>query len=71
MLHIYVCGGTLQVRTARAFLRDVTPVSPAALLLFGGGLEVKHEEGAVVVGGWARCAALPFVCLPLRIFCVS
>ncbi|KAG1663311.1 hypothetical protein FOA52_006270 [Chlamydomonas sp. UWO 241] len=46
-----------KVATARVFLRDVTPVSPMALLLFGGPLKVLHEEGAVLVDGWARVRA--------------
>jgi len=48
-----------QVKTSRTFLRDVTPVSPISLMLFGGPLTVIHQEGAVLVDGWIRCAALP------------
>ena len=36
------------------FLRDVTPVSPMAVLLFGGALQVLHAEGVVMVDGWVR-----------------
>ena len=46
-----------QVQTSRVFLRDVTPVSPMALLLFGGPLRVLHEDGVVVVGGRTRVRA--------------
>jgi ATP-dependent RNA helicase DHX29 len=46
-----------QVRTTRTFLRDCTVVSPMALLLFGGALEVRHEAGLVTVDGWLRIRA--------------
>lgn len=38
----------------RVHLREVTPVSPMALLLFGGPLKVLHQEGVVLVDGWVR-----------------
>ena len=53
-----------KVRTTKAFLRDVTAVSPIAVCLFGGSgsgsgcLEVRHAERALVVDGWLR-ARLP------------
>ncbi|GAX74754.1 hypothetical protein CEUSTIGMA_g2201.t1 [Chlamydomonas eustigma] len=46
-----------KVKTTRIFLRDVTPVSPMALLLFGGSLQVMHTEGVVLVDGWVRVQA--------------
>ncbi|KAF5835639.1 P-loop containing nucleoside triphosphate hydrolase protein [Dunaliella salina] len=46
-----------KVKTSRTFLRDVTPVSPISLMLFGGPLTVLHQEGAVLVDGWIRVRA--------------
>ena len=46
-----------QVKTTRTFLRDCTVVSPMALLLFGGELQVVHEEGYVLIDGWIRIRA--------------
>lgn len=43
-----------KMRTSQVFLRDCTMVSPAALLLFGGKLEVDHAAGRVTVDGWLR-----------------
>jgi hypothetical protein len=42
------------MKTSRTFLMDCTVVSPIALLLFGGDLEVRHEEGYVLVDNWIR-----------------
>ena len=41
-----------KVKTHRVFARDCTVVAPAALLLFGGEVEVKHESGRVCLDGW-------------------
>lgn len=41
-----------KVKTHRVFARDSTVVAPAALLLFGGDVEVKHETGRVCLDGW-------------------
>jgi hypothetical protein len=52
---VQVRGGVwLQVKTSKTFLRDVTVVSPTALLLFGGALTVEHDGGYVSVDGWIR-----------------
>ncbi len=50
------CCWWAQAKTGRggAQLRDVTPVSPLSVLLFGGPLAVRHAEAAVVVDGWIR-----------------
>jgi hypothetical protein len=42
------------MKTSKTFLMDCTVVSPMALLLFGGELEVRHEEGCVLVDNWIR-----------------
>jgi ATP-dependent RNA helicase DHX29 len=34
------------------FVRDSTTVAPAALLLFGGVMDVRHETGRVCLDGW-------------------
>ena len=44
----------IQVKTAKVFLRDVTPVSPMAVLLFGGRLQIIHTEGVILVNDWIR-----------------
>lgn len=55
-MHACTHAACVQVKTSRIFLRDVTPVPPLALLLFGGPLRVLHGEGAVLVSGWLRVA---------------
>ena len=41
-----------KVKTSRVFLRDSTVVAPAALLLFGGAMDVHHAAGRVSLDGW-------------------
>ena len=41
-----------KVRTSRVFVRDCTVVAPAALLLFGGVIDVHHASGRVSLDGW-------------------
>lgn len=41
-----------KVKTSRVFVRDSTSVSPYAILLFGGKIEVLHERGQITVDGW-------------------
>lgn len=38
-----------QANTDRIYLRDVTAVSPLALLLFGGEVSINHDRGSVTV----------------------
>jgi HrpA-like RNA helicase len=40
--------------TRKLYVRDLTVVSPFALLLFGGALQVFHEEGVVTVDEWLK-----------------
>lgn len=47
------------MRTSRVFMRDLTPAAPAALLLFGGRLEVAHDSAYVQVDGWLRIRCAP------------
>eukprot|EP00898_Chlorokybus_atmophyticus_P004343 jgi/Chlat1/490/Chrsp103S00981 len=46
-----------KVRTARVYLREVSVVSPYALLLFGGAIAVRHESGEILIDGWLRFKA--------------
>lgn len=43
-----------RVQTTKVFLRDCTEVSPYALLLFGGAIDVRVAEGIIVLDSWAR-----------------
>ncbi|KNC52644.1 uncharacterized protein AMSG_12174 [Thecamonas trahens ATCC 50062] len=46
-----------KVKTSRIFLRDAMMVSPYALLLFGGKIEVHHEKSHLTVDSWLRLKA--------------
>ena len=46
-----------KVQTSRAWIRDVTCVSPISLLLFGGELNVLHDASEVLVDGILRVRA--------------
>lgn len=41
-----------KVQTSRVFVRDSTMVSPYAILLFGGDIEVRHAHEQLVVDKW-------------------
>ena len=41
-----------KVKTTKVYVRDATMITPYPLLLFGGELEVKHEEKLIVVDDW-------------------
>lgn len=41
-----------RVLTSKLFLRDSTMVSPYAILLFGGAVEVLHDKGQITVDKW-------------------
>ena len=41
----------------QVYVREASPVSPYALLLFGGELSVRHEAGTVVLDDWAAFRA--------------
>ena len=49
----YCCYHEL-VRTSKTYVRDCTTVSPFALLLFGGTLEVYQTHGVCSVDGWLK-----------------
>lgn len=42
------------MQTRKLYVRDATVVSPFALLLFGGALNVYHEDGVVTVDEWLK-----------------
>lgn len=42
------------VRTSKLFVRDLTPVNPLALLLFGGAIEGYPREGVITIDDWLR-----------------
>lgn len=41
-----------KVLTSKLFLRDSTMVSPYAILLFGGAVDVLHDKGQITVDKW-------------------
>eukprot|EP01062_Namystynia_karyoxenos_P064654 TRINITY_DN5767_c0_g3_i1.p1 TRINITY_DN5767_c0_g3~~TRINITY_DN5767_c0_g3_i1.p1 ORF type:complete len:1315 (+),score=391.93 TRINITY_DN5767_c0_g3_i1:64-3945(+) len=45
-----------KVRSSRVFIRDCTPVPPAAVLLFGGSIACQLRTPQLTVAGWARFA---------------
>jgi HrpA-like RNA helicase len=49
----YCCYREIMM-TRKLYVRDATAVSPFALLLFGGALQVFHEEGVVTVDEWLK-----------------
>lgn len=38
----------------KAYIKDITEVSPISLLLFGGRIDVQYFNGIVTVDGWIR-----------------
>ena len=42
------------IQTRKLYVRDMTVVSPFALLLFGGTLQVYHTDGIVTIDTWLR-----------------
>ncbi|XP_059164775.1 ATP-dependent RNA helicase DHX29-like [Physella acuta] len=47
-----------KVRMSRVYLKDTTVVSPYALLLFGGAIEVQHTQRVVLLDGWIKYTAV-------------
>jgi ATP-dependent RNA helicase DHX57 len=43
-----------RVQTSKVFVRDCTMVGSYPLLLFGGELDVKHEQGKLVLDDWCE-----------------
>jgi len=54
------------VQTQRVYIRECTMVPPYALLLFGGDVDVRHEQGALTVDGWAAFEAPARVAVLVR-----
>ena len=42
------------MKTSKMYIRDMTPISPVALLLFGGAIKVYHEKEVITVDEWLR-----------------
>lgn len=42
------------MQTRKLYVRDITVVSPFALLLFGGTLQVYHTDGIITIDTWLR-----------------
>lgn len=55
------CAGwlvfTQLVETSRPFVREASMVPVYALLAFGGQLEVLHDQGLLLLDGWAKFKA--------------
>jgi hypothetical protein len=47
------------IKTKKTYIRDCTTVSPFALVLFGGALEVYQSQGVVTVDGWLKFRISP------------
>lgn len=45
-------------QTAKLYVYDTTVATPFALLMFGGEVQVEHEDGLVTVDGWIRFRAV-------------
>ncbi|BFZ23488.1 hypothetical protein BsWGS_26527 [Bradybaena similaris] len=47
-----------KIRLSRVYLRDTTVVSPYALLLFGGAIDVQHTQRVVSLDNWIKFKAV-------------
>ncbi|CAL1529712.1 unnamed protein product, partial [Lymnaea stagnalis] len=47
-----------KVRVSRVYLKDTTVVSPYALLLFGGAIDVQHTQKVILLDGWIKYKAV-------------
>jgi len=54
-------------KTTSLYMRDVSSISPAAALLFGGEVEVHHAQGAASLGCGARLGVDAQTALLLRV----
>ena len=50
----------------KTYVQDVTAVSPLALLLFGGQVDVHHDKGTVTIDGHITFEAPGRVAVPVR-----
>lgn len=48
-----------RMETSKVFLRDVTPVSKYAMLLFGGKLDIDYTGRGVVINDWLQITCWP------------
>lgn len=55
-----------KVRTTQVFIRDVTPVSVIAALLFGGEISVGYDTRTLTMDGWMTCNSPPRTAVLLK-----
>ena len=53
-----------KMKTTQTYLREVSVVTPMALLLFGGKIEVHHSAGYVLLDGWLKVRLPQPSCMP-------
>ncbi|GFS23531.1 ATP-dependent RNA helicase DHX29, partial [Elysia marginata] len=46
------------VRRTRVYVRDTSVISPYALLLFGGAIDVQHTQKLISLDSWIRFRAV-------------
>ena len=51
------CIYSERVQTGKVFVREVTMVPTYSLLLFGGCIDILHEQKQITVDGWVRFEA--------------
>jgi ATP-dependent RNA helicase DHX57 len=51
------CVYSERVQTGKVFVREVTMVPTYSLLLFGGCIDILHEQKQITVDGWVRFEA--------------
>ena len=55
------------VKTSQVYVRDCSTVSPYILLLFGGQLDVHHQEMLITVDRWLAFNAPPKVAVLVKL----
>ena len=55
-----------KMRTTKVYLHDVTPVSPASIMLFGGAIGVVHASHRVTVDEWVEFRSYPRTAVVFR-----
>jgi hypothetical protein len=50
---LYACFYDI-IKTSKLYVRDCTLVSPVALVLFGGAIEIYHKQNVITVDEWLR-----------------
>jgi hypothetical protein len=55
-----------KVKTTKVYIRDATMMTPYPLLLFGGELEVKHEQMVIQMDEWVEFASMGKVAVLIK-----